>query len=173
MEPPPNVATESRTHVAAVSTSSSPLNIFDPRHPFPSNQMDQLYLTAPQTWAQRHPELGDQPQRHRATTTVAARATRKITTAHNKANAELLSADIQKQVELQRIQIQKIAEDRNRKVSEIEKLITHRTNYRQNRAPSLANALTHKKGIEMNEGNGISCQSEYHNDMHVCRSRYW
>jgi hypothetical protein len=158
-EPLSDFATESHPTAAAMSTSSSNIpipsvviNPFDPRYPLPSNQPDPLYLVAPQTWAQRNPNLGTQPERHRAKITAAAKATRKITTARNKANAALLSADIEKQVELQRAQIEKIAEVHNRKVSEIDKLITHHTNYRQSRAPSLANALTHKKGVEMNEG---------------------
>jgi len=146
-----NALVESYAPAAAVSISSLPpptpsasLNIFDPRYQLPSNQLDPLYLVAPQTWAERHPELATQPERHRATSTVAAKATRKIAAALNRANAELLSADIKKQVELQRTQVEKIAGDHHRKVSEIEKLITHHTNYRQNRAPSLANAPTRR-----------------------------
>lgn len=180
MEPLPNITTESRTPVAAGSTPPSPiltsnatLSVFDPRYRLPGNQLDPLYLTAPQTWSQRNPDLGTQPQRLRATTTAAARATRKVTTARNKVNAELLSADIEKYMELQCSQIEKIAKDHSRKVSEIEKLITHCTNYRHTRAPSLANALTHKKGLEMNEGNGIWYQFEYYTDTCVRRSICW
>jgi hypothetical protein len=135
-----------------VATPGGILNPFDPRQPLPNDQRDPLYLAEPQTWAQRNPNLGVQKQRPRAKTTDAAKATRKITAARNKANAALLSTDIAKQVQLQQTQIEKIAHDHSRKVSDIEKLITHQTNYRQTREPSLANALTHKKGIEMNEG---------------------
>jgi len=146
----------STSQVPAISTSSSRvstiLNPFDLRQPLLDSQRDPLYLAAPQTWAQLNPSLGVQKQRMRAKPTDAAKATRKITTARNKANAELLTADIEKQIQLQQTQIQQIADDHGRKFADIEKLINHRTNYRQSCGPSLSNALIHKKGVEMNEG---------------------
>ena len=137
---------------SCVTVPSSMLQPFDPHQPLANSERDPLYLDAPQTWAQRNPTLAVQKKRPRAKATDAAKATKKIAAAHNKANAALLSADIENQLALQKAQIEKIAKDHNRKVPDIEKLINHHTNYRQTRAPSLSNALIHKKGLEMNEG---------------------
>jgi hypothetical protein len=64
----------------------------------------------------------------------------------------LLSTDIKKLIELQQEQIEKIAWDHSHKLEDIKKLVNNETNYRSSQGPSLANALIHKKGIEMNEG---------------------
>ena len=141
-------APESRTN----TPPSAILHPFDPQHPLPDDHHDPLYLVAPQTWAQRNPNSGVQKSRARATLTHAAKASRKVAAARNKANAALLSADVTKQVDLQNAQIEKIAADHNRKACDIEKLINHQMNYRQTRGPSLSNALIHKKGVEMNDG---------------------
>jgi hypothetical protein len=146
---------QSPAHPPSASQAATPnpiLNPFDPRVTLTDSQRDPLYLVPPQTWAQLNPSLGVQAQRPRAKATVAAKATRKINAELNKANAARLSADLEKLAVLQRTQIEKIAQDHNRKAPEIKKLITHQTHYRQSRAPSLSNALIHKKGVEMNEG---------------------
>jgi hypothetical protein len=146
---------QSPGHPLPASQAATPkaiLNPFDPRVPLTDSQQDPLYLVPPQTWAQLNPSLGVQAQRPRAKATVAAKVTRKINAELNKANAARLSTDLEKLAALQRTQVEKIAQDHNRKAPEIEKLITHQTHYRQSRAPSLSNALIHKKGVEMNEG---------------------
>jgi hypothetical protein len=45
-----------------------------------------------------------------------------------------------------------LALDHNQKVSNIERIVNHHMNYQHTQGPSLSNALTHKKGLEMNEG---------------------
>lgn len=134
------------------ATSKAPLNIFDPRFPLPDNERDPLYLASPQTWAERNPTVGVQKPRLRAKLTDAAKASKLLAADRNKINAALLTADIEKLMLLQQGEIEKIATVHNRKVSDIEKRVNNRANYRHSRAPSLANALTHKKMIELNEG---------------------
>ena len=170
--PPASESTVPSVLSSSIATPSAILNPFDPRHPLPDSQRDALYLVAPQTWAQLNPNLGVQKQRPRAKLTDAAKATRKITAVLNKASAELLSADIEKQMQLQKTQIKKIAHDHSRKVCDIEKLINHNTNYRPSRAPTLQNALTHRKGMEMNEGM-LSVLSETYSDCLTNRERNW
>jgi hypothetical protein len=172
----PTIISVSQAPAIVPSTSSTPsaiLNPFDPRQLLPDNQHDPLYLVAPQTWAQLNPNLGTQNQRLRAKPMDAAKAVKKITAARNKANAQLLSADIDKYIQLQKAEIEKIAHNHSWKPSDIEKLINHHTNYRHSCAPSLINALTHKKGVEMNEG-------MFHHHVHLrlahrftCRQRSW
>jgi hypothetical protein len=111
-----------------------------------------LYLIPPQTWGQLNPTLGVQKQRPRAKLTDAAKATKKINAEHNRAQQKLLSAAIDHLVEQQKTQIEDIARVHSQKVCNIEKLINSRTNYRHSRAPTLSNALTHKKGVKLNEG---------------------
>ena len=135
----------------AVAPNAS-LNAFDPHCPLPDNERNPLYLAAPQTWAERNPTVSVQPQRLRAKLTDAAKATKKIAAIRNKAKAELLTADIETFMALKWTQIQKIAWDHNRQVSDIEKLVNISTHYRKTRAPSLSNALTHMKTMELNEG---------------------
>jgi hypothetical protein len=146
---PAMAASTPASHVAA---SGARLNPFDPHHALHDNQHDPLYLVAPQTWAQRNPTINVQNERLRAKPTDAIKATRKLTTARNKANTKLLSASIEEYMEQQQTQIEKLALDHNRNVSEIEKIINNRTNYRSSRGPLLSNALTHKKGMELNDG---------------------
>lgn len=50
------------------------------------------------------------------------------------------------------VEITNLASTYGKKVSDVEKLITNRTHYHGTRMPSLSNALTHKKGVEMNKG---------------------
>jgi K+-transporting ATPase c subunit len=123
------------------------------------NERDPIYLSAPQSWAERNPTAGVQKQRLRAKLTDAAKATKQITAARNRAQGALLTSDIEKFMTLKQTQIERIALAHSRKVSDIEKLINHSTNYRPSRAPSLANALTHKKMLEMNEGNANGLMS--------------
>jgi hypothetical protein len=66
----------------------------------------------------------------------------------------------------------KIAQDHSRKVADIEALVNNCTNYRTTRAPSLTNALTHKKGMEMNEGM-LSNTCRNHSNGLVPRQRCW
>ena len=143
------VTTISSTRIAAPGPI---LNPFDPYQPLTNIQWDPLYLNAPQTWAQRNPNLGVQKERPRVKATDAAKATKKISAVWNKVNTALLSADMEKQMVLQHTQIDKIAQDHNRKVPKIDKLINHHTNYQHTQGPSLSNALIHKKGLEMNQG---------------------
>jgi hypothetical protein len=128
-----------------------------------------MYLADPQTWAQRNPTAGVQKQRLRAKITDAAKATKRITAVRNKAQAALLSIDIDKLIALKQMEIEKIALAHSRKVSEIEKLVNHGTNYRHTRAPSLSNALTHKKTVELNEGMTLELVSLAHSDCFVDR----
>ena len=157
----PAISSGPQTTVTASAVANNAataiLNPFDPRLPLPDSQHDPLYLVAPQTWAQSNPGLGVQTQRPRAKATAAAKATKKITAECNRAAAKLLSDDISNLAILRQTQIEKIAQDHSRKVSDIEKLVNNHTHYRETRGPSLSNALTHKKGVEMNEGVSFVC----------------
>lgn len=139
----------SSSHVVA---PNAPLDPFGPHHKLPDNEHDALYLAAPQTWAERNPSAGVQKQCLRGTLTDAGKATKRLAAERNKARAALLAADIDKFMDSQQTQIEKIARDHSRQVSDIRKLVNNSTNYHQTRAPSLANALTHKKTLELNEG---------------------
>jgi hypothetical protein len=139
----------SSSHVVA---PNAPLDPFGPHHKLPDNEHDALYLAAPQTWAERNPSAGVQKQRLRGTLTDAGKATKRLAAERNKARAALLAADIDKFMDSQQTQIEKIARDHSRQVSDIRKLVNNSTNYHKARAPSLANALTHKKTLELNEG---------------------
>ena len=105
VEPPESaripIPTPSSESQAPTATPSTILNLFDPCQPLADNDHDSLYLVPLQTWAQLNPNQGVQKHCPRAKATDAAKATRKITTAHNKANAALLSANINNLVELQ------------------------------------------------------------------------
>jgi hypothetical protein len=150
---PPITNTLDSPPSSRIATSGAILNPFDPRNPLPDGGCDPLYLVPPQTWAQLNPTSGVQKQRPRAKLTDAAKATKKITAECNRAKAALLSAAIDRLRKEQKIQIEEIARDHSRKVCDIKKLVNHNTNYRLSRAPTLSNALTHKKGVELNEGN--------------------
>lgn len=73
-------------------------------------------------------------------------------TARNKAQGALLTSDIEKFMTLKQTEIKKIAQAHSWKVSDIKQLINHSSNYWSTQAPSLTNALTHKKMLELDEG---------------------
>jgi hypothetical protein len=115
---------------ATVAGPSAPLDAFDPDCLLSDNERDPIYLSAPQSWAERNPTAGVQKQRLRAKLTDAAKATKQITAARNRAQGALLTSDIEKFMTLKQTQIERIALAHSRKVSDIEKLINHSTNYR-------------------------------------------
>lgn len=143
------------TPAATAQPHNSPpaaLNPFDPRCVIKPGDKDPLYLAAPQTHAQRNPDMVIQDQRQRAKVSTASRAAAAIQATLNKAKAARLYADVAKIISEQEEKIKAVALDHSRKPCDIAKMVNSSANYVSERSAFLGNALVHKKGLELNAG---------------------
>ena len=146
-----------QTHTLTVDPPPEGLNPFDLHCVLQNSNKDPLYLTAPQTHAQHHPDIGLQSQRQHAKLSDASKAVASLTAALNKTKAAHLNADIEKLLVAQEEQIKAIALDHGHKPGEITKIVYGTTNYSTEHSASIGNALVHQKGLELNKGNYLSC----------------
>lgn len=134
------------------ATTSAPAQPSDPRYNPPASEPIVFNSGSAHTWSGRNPQKDLQPLRLRAKATEASRATKRISAAANKTAKTALARAILELVALRQSQLVALANTHNVTVTHIEKLVGSSTHYKHTRAPSIRNALVHKKGVELNEG---------------------
>ena len=104
------------------------------------------------TWAERNPQKEVLVGRSWAKPTEAQKASQKIAARRNKAARELLSSDVITLITTHKQQLEELATKHSVTIQHIKKLVDNTSHYKKTCAPNLANAITHLKVKELNEG---------------------
>lgn len=162
---PPSNATQPHPSSIADAPAEKTVSNFHPTHI--QEDVEPHLVEDGATWAARNPMLETAPAKPvRAKATTAVKAARKMALAINKDKQDLLALDIQAVLEQRSIQVAELAAKHFYEPAYIQRLLNNESQFKSSRVPTLTNALSHRKSIEMNAGMSATPYLSFHVYLH-------